>query len=409
MIYKTSSAGSIRQWSGSAYYSLANLVADGQWHGVTFWSRSDIMHNYAARGPINILFEITSTTCYCDGIRSPVDTDGDALSNPAESLRLHLYDPATYYGDKSKTFSTSLSGPVTMSFAISLRGERVWDGGWVIFPTSGHVYLDGTLIWSGQSSGYQSYTVFSPSIVRTLSAGTHTLFIDIDGANDGNTKHIKFVNSYDLDVFSNDTDSDGLQDFAELAGGTGPCDPDCDDDGLADGSELYSQVWTTDNFLTIPDNGDDITRAVIKFTLPALSAPLTAVWLQVGILHSVTSQLKVKVQRGTGTIKTLHNLAADVNLFKSWDLFTQGYTLSDFTSSATWTIYVEDYTSGTIGRVEYAICRRTGRRMRSMPIRTTTVFSTARRSSSAWTAGAPIRGRPTRTGMASAIRTRSMP
>ena len=64
-----------------------------------------------------------------------------------------------------------------------------------------------------------------------------------------------------------------------------------------------------------------------------------------GDLHTDVSQLMVKVQRGTGTVKTLHNRVAGVNLFKSWNLFSQGYVLADFTTSATWTIYVEDYVS----------------------------------------------------------------
>ncbi len=34
-----------------------------------------------------------------------------------------------------------------------------------------------------------------------------------------------------------DTDGDGLEDAAELVGGTDPADPDSDDDGLSDGEE----------------------------------------------------------------------------------------------------------------------------------------------------------------------------
>ena len=60
----------------------------------------------------------------------------------------------------------------------------------------------------GSSVGYGSYTVFTPSIMSTLSGGTHTFSVDISGT--GDTRNIKFVNSYNLNPFSNDTDGDAL-------------------------------------------------------------------------------------------------------------------------------------------------------------------------------------------------------
>jgi hypothetical protein len=166
---------------------------------------------------------------------------------------------------------------------------------------------------------------------------------------------IRLRNRFALDPFSNDTDSDSLLDDIEASGSTSPCNADSDNDGLGDAEERYSQVWATDHFYQIKDNGGASDRAVAKLTLPALSAPLTAVWLQIGVLHAIPSQLKVYLQRGTGTIKLLWNRTSASALFTSWNLLSMSnpYVLGDFTTSATWTIYVEDWASGTAGRVEY--------------------------------------------------------
>jgi len=61
---------------------------------------------------------------------------------------------------------------------------------------------------------------------------------------------------HDLNPFSADTDSDGLNDNVETspAYNTDPCDPDTDSDGLLDGSEKYSYTWSTDDSYLVPDN-----------------------------------------------------------------------------------------------------------------------------------------------------------
>ncbi len=168
---------------------------------------------------------------------------------------------------------------------------------------------------------------------------------------------------YDLDPFSADSDSDGLNDNVEVSSyGTNPCNPDTDNDGLLDGSEKYSYTWSTDDTYLIPDNN---TWLNIPISVPAIqggASAITSFCLVLGIMHESQCQLEIKIAKGTGTQKTIKaantgsgaNYFILRNLFVAASPFTSPYTAADLSTGAEWHIYVRDATPGTQGRVEYA-------------------------------------------------------
>jgi hypothetical protein len=168
---------------------------------------------------------------------------------------------------------------------------------------------------------------------------------------------------YDLDPFSADSDSDGLNDNVEVSSyGTNPCNPDTDNDGLLDGSEKYSYTWSTDDTYLIPDNN---TWLNIPISVPAIqggASAITSFCLVLGIMHESQYQLEIKIAKGTGTQKAIKaantgsgaNYFILRNLFVAASPFTSPYTAADLSTGAEWHIYVRDATPGTQGRVEYA-------------------------------------------------------
>ncbi|MCX6650482.1 MAG: hypothetical protein NT131_02335, partial [Methanomassiliicoccales archaeon] len=164
---------------------------------------------------------------------------------------------------------------------------------------------------------------------------------------------------HDLNPFSADTDSDGLNDNVEVSTyGTDPCDPDTDSDGLLDGSERYSYTWSTDDSYLIPDNN---TVLIIDLSLPAIqggTSSISSLCLVLGIMHGAQHQLEIKIAKGTGTQKVIKaaNTGSGANYFVLKNLFTMTspYSASDLSTANVWHIYVRDVTAGTQGRVEYA-------------------------------------------------------
>ncbi|MBI0581755.1 MAG: pre-peptidase C-terminal domain-containing protein [Methanomassiliicoccales archaeon] len=172
------------------------------------------------------------------------------------------------------------------------------------------------------------------------------------------------THAYDLNPFSADTDSDGLNDNVERSTSynTDPCDPDTDSDGLLDGSERYSYTWSTDDSYLIPD---DNTWLNIPISVPAIqggASAITSLCLVLGIMHDSQYQLEIKIAKGTDTQKTIKaaysgsgaNYFILRNLFVAASPFTSPYTAADLSTGAEWHIYVRDATPGTQGRVEYA-------------------------------------------------------
>jgi hypothetical protein len=145
-----------------------------------------------------------------------------------------------------------------------------------------------------------------------------------------------------------DMDSDGCTDWEEIWPGrdgyiTDPEDPDMDDDGLDDCEESFANTFKSTERFMIGDHstasGDvDVSLAAVRSSSPA-SHIITAE-AKVGITHTSIGELKITLDNG--------------NLFISYDLFTEGFPATDFTSPRTWTLNVDDQVSSSDkGFVEY--------------------------------------------------------
>jgi hypothetical protein len=216
-------------------------------------------------------------------------------------------------------------------------------------------------------AGGQLNTLFEINSTTTVAVDSITVHKDRDG--DGISDAVEALritmssigtHVHDLNPFSEDTDSDGLNDNVEISSyNTDPCDSDTDSDGLLDGSERYSYTWSTDDSYLIPDNNTVLDIAISVPAIAGGTASITSFCLVLGIMHASQYQLEVKVAKGTGTQKVIKtaNTGSGANYFILRNLFTisSPYTASDLASANVWHIYVKDVsTAGEKGRVEYA-------------------------------------------------------
>jgi hypothetical protein len=153
------------------------------------------------------------------------------------------------------------------------------------------------------------------------------------------------------------TDNDNLIDRTELAIGTDPLDADTDGDGLMDGSERYSQSWSTDAFYQIPDDGAVGNPAAATLIIPNIIGNIEHVWVQVGIVHPRCTDVTIKILKNLNIFAT-KTLASQPEgtmgaYYDCWDLLTMGYTDSDLRSTTIWILLVDDVRSGNQGRIEY--------------------------------------------------------
>ncbi len=254
MTYKTANSGNVAQWNGAGYTSIATLTADNTWREITFTTLPSKSFDYAAGGQINQLFQISSGNCYVDMFRACVDSDGDSYSDAKERLRFDVLDTTMYSSTVTKSYTLPVPGLMKVSFTTTLSSG-----------TRCTAKLDGSTIW--QFASGTSFVVQSPTINVVLTAGTHSLQLVLDLGTSGTVDDIRLSNRFALDAFSNDTDSDSLLDVAEISGSTSPSDADSDNDGLGDAEERYSQVWATDQFYQVVDNGRTTNRAVVKLDI----------------------------------------------------------------------------------------------------------------------------------------------
>jgi hypothetical protein len=350
LAYKTSTAANLQQQiSASGFATLAPLIADGVWHNLTCMSAAADF-DAVPGGVTDLGLKITGANCYVDSISASVDSDGDGYADAREEIRLDAYDGSGHTDDVSMPFTLPAAATVKVSFNCLLIGYFVYeDGRKVTYTARGYAYMDGVQIWSGMRASGQTNS--SVSLTCDLGAGQHVL--TTGHQNDVTFSCIRLGASMGLDPLNSDTDGDGIGDKAEAALGTNPLNADSDGDGLADGQEKYSQLWTTDSTYPVPDGGGSGNRLKVPISLPAqTSSSLTAVWLQVGVLTTAGSELKIHIQKNSGSLVTLWNRAAGVP-FASWNLLANGFTAADFSSAATWNLYVEDYVSGHAATLEY--------------------------------------------------------
>jgi phosphodiesterase/alkaline phosphatase D-like protein len=182
--------------------------------------------------------------------------------------------------------------------------------------------------------------------------------VNVDSDKDTLTDSQETVN-YGTDPFSADTDSDGLNDNEELSSlwDSDPCDADTDSDGLMDGSEIWSQSWSNDEFYNVTYNAD----ALISYSLPAL-ANVTGAMLLIGITSESMSDIAVYIRMDSGSWKTLlYRTASGSTIYASYDLLANRYASSNFASSHTWCIKVNDLNHNDIGgEVQYVTLQVSG-------------------------------------------------
>jgi PKD repeat protein len=160
-----------------------------------------------------------------------------------------------------------------------------------------------------------------------------------------------------------DMDRDGCTDWEEIWPGrdgyiTDPEDPDMDSDDLKDCEETYAKTYKSTTRLMIGNYGSasgdvDVELSGIRSSSPA-SQIITAE-AKVGISHTYIGELVITLGNGARDIvlRDREGGSAD-NLFESYDLFLEGFPASDFTTTRTWTLNVDDEVSSSQrGFVEY--------------------------------------------------------
>jgi hypothetical protein len=270
----------------------------------------------------------------------------------------------TYKGTSGTAYLKQYQGSAYGDYVA--LGNLVLNGAWqtTSFVTSAECVYDYT-------PGGAVNLLFEITSVNSVYVDSISICMDSDGDTYGDSYEAMRISIsgigthiYDLNPFSADTDSDGLNDNVERSNGyyTDPCDPDTDSDGLLDGSERYSYTWSTDDSYLIPD---DNTWLNIPISVPAIqgsASAITSFCLVLGIMHDSQYQLEIKIAKGTDTQKTIKTAYSGSganyfilrNLFVAASPFTSPYTAADLSTGAEWHIYVRDATPGTQGRVEYA-------------------------------------------------------
>jgi len=267
----------------------------------------------------------------------------------------------TYKGTSGTAYLKQYQGNTYGGYAN--LGSLVLNGAWqtTSFVTSAECVYDYT-------QGGAINLLFEITSYNSIYVDSISVCIDSDGDSYGDAYESMRISIsgvgthiYDLNPFSADTDSDGLNDNVERTSAyyTDPCDSDTDNDGLLDGSEKYSYTWSTDDSYLIPDNSTWLDIAISVPAIQGGSSAITSFCLVLGIMHESQYQLEIKIAKGTGTQKTIKasNTGSGANYFILRNLFASpiSYTASDLSSANVWHIYVKDVSSaGEKGRVEYA-------------------------------------------------------
>jgi subtilisin-like proprotein convertase family protein len=283
-----------------------------------------------------------------------IDQDNDSLGTFGEAVRMREHDTTVHTGTTQKQFTCWADVTVSISIFIVLHSDVFREQGRTYPQTVyANVSLDGSLKSSNTATVVsQGVTV---RITQALTQGQHTLTVQAGGTGVVETRDIDIRNAYDLNPFSADTDSDGMKESEELTVGTDPCNPDTDNDGLADGQERYSTVYSTDEFIKIPDGGGSSNPGSASVIVRGVSGQMDKALAHVGIFHERVGNLYVKIRAPSGTTKGVHSSPGNTsaNLFSTFDLIQKGFSTSEFVSNGTWTLLVQDNTTPYIGRIEY--------------------------------------------------------
>ncbi|KAF5074010.1 hypothetical protein DSECCO2_185120 [anaerobic digester metagenome] len=394
----------VQQWDGSAYDDIGTLESWGassvvQLDPASYFdiSTSDPGMNLRLRltsALINLTRIVLWTSQSTTDVGSAGDSDAYSRTPGISILANGEWSPCTTYDSRTVRMTMSAQSP-----NFYLNGAQS-DTAYVITMTyrgsSGTAYLKqyqgsnygnyvtiGSLVLNG---AWQTTTFISSSLYNydgtpgglinlqfeiTTSKPVYVDSISVCKDSDGDTYGDSYeamrnsisgigTHIYDLNPFSADTDSDGLNDNLERtsAYNTDPCDPDTDSDGLLDGSERYSYTWSTDDSYLIPDNGTVLDIAISVPAMAGGSASIMSFCLVLGIMHGSQYQLEVKVAKGAGTQKVIKaaNTGSGANYFVLRNLFSApiSFSASDLEAASVWHIYVRDVAAGTQGRVEYA-------------------------------------------------------
>jgi len=236
---------------------------------------------------------------------------------------------------------------ISNSACAMISGDNQWHE--ATFNIKPSQYYDSSS--TGEMNVMMKVTV-SGVYIDSMSASVDS---DGDGLSDAYESN-RVGNLYALDPYSTDTDQDNLIDSAELTARTNPTNPDTDNDGLLDGNEQWSQTWSTESMYTVPDYYQANGYLKMDIAVPGLTR-ITGAQLIIGIIHSRASDLKVSIQKDSGSkiILQPQGSISGSNLFTEYNLLISGYSTADFTSGHTWHVYVFDCVSNGIGgQVQYA-------------------------------------------------------
>jgi len=336
-------------------------------------------------GPLYNLTSVTMTPALVD---TDIGMPGDEsiYSQPMYMFGVTLVDNGNWSGrtisDNGRTVRTTLTAEAAFYFNAPVSGQKYridisykTDNAGLVYQWDGTMYRPvGSLIADGAwhlctfwtlSGDYFNYPGCVDSFIATpffiSSSGTTVDYIFVNADSDQDTLVDKQEIELGTSPLMADTDSDNLRDDVEVSKGMNPTNPDTDNDGLIDGNEQWSQTWSTDEFMRIDGSGsnDWYVASYKTIYLPAIpstpAAPITSAWLHVGIAHSDLSNTRVVIYKGGDSYNvhlTERNAVSGTHLFRSWNLFSLGYDVSDFTSASSWSLYIDDWSSGG-GQLQY--------------------------------------------------------
>lgn len=394
----------VQQWDGSSWVALGTLEAWGTVAVIQL--NENEYYDVSSDAGMNIRIRFTSAvvnltkvTLWTSQRITDVGVSGDTDTNSIPGISILDNEWSSFTTVDGRTARTTASTSANFylngvlsdtSYAISITYKSSAASVSIqqyLSPSSGYASL-GTL--TGDNAWHTStfYTQVSEMYDHVTGAPLNILFqiycssgtvtvdsiamcMDYDG--DGISDAMESIrvtmsgigtHTYDLNPFSADTDSDGLNDNVEITSyGTDPTDEDSDDDGLLDGSEKYTYSWTVDGFRMIPNGG----KLTLTIGMPSISGQIDSMCLLIGITHPDQTEIKVEFGRITSyrwliipvfTMNTLKNsgTGSGANYYACINLFTisSPYTASDFSTGKTWYIYVSDTSSDAdVGRLDY--------------------------------------------------------
>ncbi|MBP7086771.1 MAG: hypothetical protein KBA58_01765 [Methanomassiliicoccales archaeon] len=398
----------VQQWDGSAYDNIGTLESWGT-SAVVQLDPASYYDAQSASPGTNLRIRLSSpiinlsrVVLWISQVMTDVGTPGDSDAN-ARLPGLSIIDNGEW-GAMTTLDSHTVRNTVQGMSANFLLNGALSDTSYIIsicykattgaaslyqykgvgygsYVSLGSLTVDGlwhTTLFKTSAENVYDYTVRGQTNMIFWISSTSSVAVDSitycrDGDGDGYSDALESlrisqsgigVHIHDLNPFSADTDSDGLNDNVETSPSynTDPCDPDTDSDGLLDGSERYSYTWSTDDSYLIPDNAPALCIDLSLPEIPSASSSITSLCLVLGIMHPLQQQLEVKIAKGTGAQRTIKSASTGSganyfilrNLFEAAAPFTTPYSASNLESGDTWHIYVRDAVAGTTGRVEYA-------------------------------------------------------